>query len=228
MLSRICRRTIQKEIRCFSKGLEHMPGGVVNSEKFREIYTPTDSIDGYYEKVRKPRERIDPTKRAVNYLVLGTMRMFYVTFGRMAILRFIQYWSAAADVLAMATTEVELDKIPLGTTYVAKFRGSPVFVSHRGPADIEAARADDNAELRDPETDAERCPNPEWMIALAVCTHFGCVPIAGAGGWGGYFCPCHGSHYDKAGRIRKGPAPENLHIPEYKFLDANTLLIGNE
>jgi len=227
MLARIAKRTLKREIRCFSKGLDNMPCGVVNSDTFKEIYHPTNSIDGYYEKVRKPRERIDPTKRAVNYLVLGTMRMFYVTIGRMCILRFVQYWSAAADVLAMSTTEVDLKKVPPGTSYVAKFRGAPVFVTHRTPADIEAARADDNAGLRDPETDAERCPNPEWFIAMAVCTHFGCVPIAGAGGWGGYFCPCHGSHYDKAGRIRKGPAPLNLPIPEYKFLDAETVLIGD-
>jgi len=149
-----------------------------------------------------------------------------VAFGRAAIMRFVQYFSAAADVLAMSTTEVELAKIPVGSTYVAKWRGSPIFVTHRSPEAIKKSIEDDAADFRDPETDAERCPNPDWHIAMAVCTHFGCVPIAGQGAWGGYFCPCHGSHYDHAGRIRKGPAPLNLPIPPYKFLDANNVLIG--
>jgi len=223
VVSRTLGRRLLVQSQRFSGGV---PGGITNTEKFKEVYHNTDSIDGYYEKVRKPRERIDPTKRATQYLVVGATRAIVVMVGRLAILRFCQYWSAAADVLAMSTTEVELGKIPVGTTYVAKWRGSPVFVTHRNPEDIQAAIADDHAELRDPETDAERCPNPEWFVGMAVCTHFGCVPIAGQGGWGGYFCPCHGSHYDHAGRVRKGPAPLNLPIPPYKFLDAETLLIG--
>merc|ERR1719412_3282932 len=84
------------------------PGGVTNTEKFKELYHNTDSVDGYYDKVRKPRERIDPTKRAAQYLVVGTTRMFAVTFGRLCIIRFVQFWSAGLDLLAMASTEVEL------------------------------------------------------------------------------------------------------------------------
>jgi len=222
-----CRSELLSRCLCSSRHFSgSVAGGITNTPKFKEIYHNTDSIDGYYEKVRKPRERIDPTKRAVQYLVLGTTRMMAVTFGRMAILRFCQYWSAAADILAMSTTEVEIGKIPVGTTYVAKWRGSPVFVTHRSPEAIALSKADDGADLRDPETDAERCPDPEWLIAKAVCTHFGCVPIAGQGAFGGYFCPCHGSHYDHAGRIRRGPAPLNLPIPPFKFLDADTVLIG--
>lgn len=221
--SELLSRCLCSSSRSFSGSVA---GGVTNTEKFKEIYHNTDSIDGMYEKVRKPRERIDPTKRAVQYLVLGTTRMFAVTFGRMCIVRFCEYWSAGADIMAMANTEVELQKIPAGNTFIAKWRGSPVFVTHRDEEAIANGRSDDGVDFRDPETDAERCPNPEWMIAKAVCTHFGCVPIAGQGSYGGYFCPCHGSHYDTAGRIRKGPAPLNLPIPPYKFLDANTLLIG--
>ena len=80
--------------------------------------------------------------------------------------------------------------------------------------------------LRDPETHAARVQKEDWSITLGVCTHLGCVPIHMAGDWGGYFCPCHGSHYDASGRIMKGPAPENLEVPEYKFLDEDTILIG--
>lgn len=225
---KIYQRALGKRLLATStRQFSAVAGGVTNSEKFKELYHNTDSIDGYYEKTRKPRERIDPTKRATQYLVLASTRMMFVTFGRVCVMRFVQYWSAAADVLALSSTEVELAKIPVGTTYVAKWRGSPVFVTHRTSADINDSKADDGSpSLRDPETDAERCPNPEWFVGLAVCTHFGCVPIAGQGGWGGYFCPCHGSHYDKAGRVRKGPAPLNLPIPPYKFLDSETMIIG--
>jgi len=223
------QRTLNRSLRILPRvAVREFSGtSVVTTEKFREVYHNTDSIDGYYESTRKPRERIDPTKRATQYLILGGVRMMGVTLGRTIVCRFVQYWSAAADVLAMSTAEIDISKIPEGTTYVAKWRGNPVFISHRSPKDIEDARKDDNnPNLRDPELDADRSPNPKYHVALAICTHFGCVPIAGAGNWGGYFCPCHGSHYDKAGRVRHGPAPLNLNIPPYKFLDANTILIG--
>jgi len=226
MLKASQRHLLRQLPRC---GVREFSGkSIVSTDKFAEIYHNTDSIDNYYETQRKPEQRIDPTKRAAQYLVLGGMRMVGVTFGRMCVLRFVQYWSAGADVLALATTELDISSIRKGTTYVCKWRGSPVFITHRTAQDIEDARKDDNnPSLRDPETDAERCPSPEWHVAMAVCTHFGCVPIAGQGDWGGYFCPCHGSHYDKAGRARMGPAPLNLPIPPYKFLDANTILIGD-
>lgn len=199
---------------------------VTDTDMFRQVYHNTDTLDHYYEETRKPRQRIDPTKRATQYIVLGASRMIFVTFGRVAVMRAVQYLWAAADVLALSSAEVDLSKIPVGATYVAKWRGSPIFVTHRTLTDIEEARRDDHADLRDPATDAERCEDPQWHIAKAVCTHFGCVPVAGQGGWGGYFCPCHGSHYDKAGRVRKGPAPLNLPLPPYKFISSELLMIG--
>ena len=135
--------------------------------------------------------------------------------------------SASADVLALASLEVELDKVELGTTQTVKWRGKPVFIRHRTDKEIAREEAVNVSELRDPETDAVRVKDPKWLIALGVCTHLGCVPISNAGEYHGWFCPCHGSHYDTSGRIRKGPAPLNLEIPPYQFVeDGSKVLIG--
>jgi ubiquinol-cytochrome c reductase iron-sulfur subunit len=111
--------------------------------------------------------------------------------------------------------------------YLYVFVGKPVFIRRRTAAEIDTENAVPLASLRDPQTDAQRVQNPEWLVALGVCTHLGCVPTSNAGEWGGWFCPCHGSHYDTSGRIRKGPAPLNLEIPPYKFIEDGTkLLVG--
>jgi ubiquinol-cytochrome c reductase iron-sulfur subunit len=112
--------------------------------------------------------------------------------------------------------------------FIAKWRGKPVFLRRRTEKMIAAARKDDvlAPSMRDPAVDASRVQKPEWLIMIGVCTHLGCVPYADQGLWGGYFCPCHGSHYDHSGRIRQGPAPENMEIPPYSFLDDYTVKIG--
>ena len=107
-----------------------------------------------------------------------------------------------------------------------KWRGKPVFIRHRTPDEIASSEAVSLDELRDPETDASRVESSEWLVVMGICTHLGCVPIANAGDYGGWFCPCHGSHYDVSGRIRKGPAPLNLEIPPYKFTGDANLLVG--
>jgi ubiquinol-cytochrome c reductase iron-sulfur subunit len=132
----------------------------------------------------------------------------------------------SADVLAMAKIEVKLDEIPMGKNVVVKWRSKPLFIKHRTPEEIEKERTVDVSQLRDPQTDDIRVKNPEWLVVLGICTHLGCVPIANSGDFGGYFCPCHGSHYDASGRIRKGPAPLNLEVPPYEFADDNTLVVG--
>ena len=104
--------------------------------------------------------------------------------------------------------------------------GCVFLVRRRTDEDVEAARAVPLSTLRDPQPDEARVVDPEWLVLVGVCTHLGCVPLPGAGDYGGWFCPCHGSHYDTSGRIRKGPAPTNLEVPEYKFLDEKTLLVG--
>ncbi|CAI9780577.1 unnamed protein product [Fraxinus pennsylvanica] len=130
------------------------------------------------------------------------------------------------DVLAMASIEVDLSSIEPGSTVTVKWRGKPVFIRHRTEEDIKLANSVDLGSLRDPQEDSERVKNPEWLIVVGVCTHLGCIPLPNAGDFGGWFCPCHGSHYDISGRIRKGPAPYNLEVPTYTFMDENKLLVG--
>jgi ubiquinol-cytochrome c reductase iron-sulfur subunit len=134
--------------------------------------------------------------------------------------------SASADVLALAKIEVKLDAIPEGKSVTFKWRGKPLFIRHRTAEEIEREQSVDVTSLRHPQADSERVQKPEWLVLLGVCTHLGCVPIANQGDFGGYYCPCHGSHYDASGRIRKGPAPLNLDVPEYQFTDDSTLLVG--
>ena len=138
----------------------------------------------------------------------------------------ISTMSPSADVLAMATIEVDLSSIPEGKNVVFKWQGKPLFVRHRTAEEIESAQTADLSGLRDPQHDDTRVQRPEWMVLIGVCTHLGCVPIANAGDYGGYFCPCHGSHYDTSGRIRRGPAPLNLEVPRYKFETDTTLIVG--
>ena len=134
--------------------------------------------------------------------------------------------SASADVLAVAKVEVDLTAIPVGKNATIKWRGKPLFVRHRSQEEIDQVRAVAIDSLRDPEMDEDRVTNPNYLVLLGVCTHLGCVPIANAGDFGGYYCPCHGSHYDASGRIRKGPAPLNLEVPYYEFTSETTMVVG--
>ena len=132
----------------------------------------------------------------------------------------------AADVLALASAEFDTHNIAEGTTLTVKWRGKPVFIRHRTDAEIQGESTVDIGGLKDPQTDADRAPDPKWLVVLGVCTHLGCVPLNDKGDYDGWFCPCHGSHYDTSGRIRKGPAPLNMEIPKYEFVNANTIKIG--
>jgi ubiquinol-cytochrome c reductase iron-sulfur subunit len=143
----------------------------------------------------------------------------------------IDQMNPAADVLALASTEVDLSKIEMGQSITVKWRGTPVFVRRRSVEEIKTAGAVALDQMIDPQADADRTQKPEWLILLGVCTHLGCVPLGQKasdpkGEYGGWFCPCHGSHYDTSGRIRKGPAPLNLAVPPYKFLDDTKIKIG--
>jgi ubiquinol-cytochrome c reductase iron-sulfur subunit len=145
----------------------------------------------------------------------------------------VNQMSPSADVLALASTEVDISKIAPGQAIKTSWRKQPVFVRNLTPQEIAAAKAVPLGELRDPQTLGERTkPGKEnWLITLGVCTHLGCVPLGtgegeNRGDYGGYFCPCHGSHYDTAARIRKGPAPLNLHVPEYAFTSDTVVTIG--
>lgn len=168
----------------------------------------------------------DPSKRAFAYFVLTGGRFVYASLLRLLILKFVLSMSASKDVLALASLEVDLSSIEPGTTVTVKWRGKPVFIRRRTEDDVKLANNVDVASLRDPQEDSVRVKNPEWLIVIGVCTHLGCIPLPNAGDFGGWFCPCHGSHYDVSGRIRKGPAPFNLEVPTYTFLEENKLQIG--
>jgi ubiquinol-cytochrome c reductase iron-sulfur subunit len=137
----------------------------------------------------------------------------------------------SAEVLALASTEVDLGPIAEGQRITVTWRGNPVFIDHRTQAQIQQAEAVDVADLPDPQPDSARVEKPEWLIVIGVCTHLGCVPLGqktgqSRGEFGGWFCPCHGSHYDTSGRIRKGPAPLNLPVPPYSFTTDTQIIIG--
>ena len=179
----------------------------------------------------------------------GTRRDFlsYATAGAGAVTAGAAIWplvnqmNPSADVKALSSIRVDVSALEVGSQMTVLWQGKPVFIRRRTEAEIEAARAVDVADLIDgnarnandagdaPATDEHRAmdENGEWLVQMGVCTHLGCVPLGdGAGDFGGWFCPCHGSHYDTAGRIRKGPAPENLHIPVAEFVDDATIKLG--
>ena len=131
-----------------------------------------------------------------------------------------------ASVKALATTEVDISTVGLGKTITVLWRGKPVFIRRRTQEEISKAQNVNLKELKDPQKDEDRVKKSEWLIMTGVCTHLGCIPLGDKGDFGGWFCPCHGSHYDTSGRIRKGPAPTNLEIPKYEFVDNNTIKIG--
>ena len=150
---------------------------------------------------------------------------------------FINNLNPAADTLALASVEVNISAIQVGQAITVKWRGKPVFIRRRTPEEIKQAEAVKLSDLPDPATDDSRVIDTakkvrrEWLILVGVCTHLGCVPLGTRSGdargeYGGWFCPCHGSHYDTAGRIRKGPAPKNLVLPEYVFVSDTLVRIG--
>ncbi|KAH0569240.1 hsp70 nucleotide exchange factor fes1 [Trichoglossum hirsutum] len=173
----------------------------------------------------KSNRAVDSNK-VLSYFMVGTLGVLSAAGAKATIEDFLVNMSASADILAMAKVEVDLSTIPEGKNVIIKWRGKPVFIRHRTPDEIKEANAVNVQSLRDPEADSDRVKKPEWLIMLGVCTHLGCVPIGEAGDYGGWFCPCHGSHYDISGRVRRGPAPLNLEIPEYDFPADDQLVIG--
>jgi ubiquinol-cytochrome c reductase iron-sulfur subunit len=141
---------------------------------------------------------------------------------------FVDQMNPSADTLALASVEYDLSKIEAGQQMVILWRKQPLFIRSRTPEQIAAAIKDDNAPMKDPQRDEARHKpgKAQWLILLGSCTHLGCVPTVGGGEYGGWFCPCHGSVYDTSGRIRKGPAPLNLAVPDYAFLSDTKVKIG--
>ncbi|MBN9537813.1 MAG: ubiquinol-cytochrome c reductase iron-sulfur subunit [Reyranella sp.] len=176
----------------------------------------------------------DPTRR--DFLMVATGALAGVGAAATA-WPFINNLNPAADTLALSTIEVNVTPIQVGQAVTVKWRGKPVFIRHRTADEIKEAEAVPLSALPDPQTDNSRVTDtakkvrPEWLIMIGVCTHLGCVPLGNKPGdpkgeFGGWFCPCHGSSYDTSGRIRKGPAPKNLVVPEYLFTTDSLVRIG--
>lgn len=163
------------------------------------------------------------TRRDFLYLATGA---FAAVGAANIVWPLIDQMNPDASVKALASIEVDLSGIEIGQSMTIVWRGMPVFIRHRNATEIELARRVDVTTLPDPETDDARVTRPEWLIMVGICTHLGCVPLGQAGDFNGWFCPCHGSHYDSSGRIRRGPAPRNLLIPPYEFVSDHRIKIG--
>ena len=168
-------------------------------------------------------EKIQSKRR--DFLFTATYTIGAVGVGA-AIWPLIDQMNPDSSVKALATTEVDVSGVKLGKTITVLWRGKPIFIRRRTQEEIKEASAVDLKDLKDPQKDSDRAKNPEWLVMVGVCTHLGCVPLGNKGEYNGWFCPCHGSHYDISGRIRKGPAPNNLEIPKYEFVDNNIIKIG--
>tara|TARA_A100001011_G_scaffold55465_1_gene54274 strand:- start:680 stop:1264 length:585 start_codon:yes stop_codon:yes gene_type:complete len=174
--------------------------------------------------------KVSKKKTRRDFIVIASYSMGAVGAGA-AIWPIINQMNPAADTLAMASTEVNIGALEIGQALTVKWRGKPVFIRRRTEDEINDTRTVAIDTLRDPQSDEDRVQKDEWLVVMGVCTHLGCVPLGqkigdGKGDYGGWFCPCHGSHYDASGRIRKGPAPQNLEIPPYSFISDNVLKIG--
>lgn len=171
-----------------------------------------------------------PDSKRRDFLQLSTLSIGAV--GTAAFIwPFLKSMSPAEDTLALGTTEVDVSSIEEGQSVTVKWRGKPVFIRKRTKDEIDEAKTVNLEDLKDPEEDINRVKKDEWLVLVGVCTHLGCVPLGqkltdSKGEYNGWYCPCHGSHYDTSGRIRKGPAPENLAVPPYSFLNDTTIKIG--
>ncbi|CAI4227948.1 unnamed protein product [Auanema sp. JU1783] len=208
---------INKGINVSSRRLAHTDVTFPDMNKYRREVT----LD-----TEKPARETEAQRKslpvAIYYGAGGVMSLWA---GKEVVQTLVSYKAMAADQRALASIEINMSDIPEGQTKTFEWRGKPVFVKHRTTAEIAREKAVPVGELRHPEHDDARVQKDEWSVVIGVCTHLGCVPIANAGDYGGYYCPCHGSHYDGSGRIRKGPAPLNLHVPAYSFKD-DTIVIG--
>ncbi|MBL4618170.1 MAG: ubiquinol-cytochrome c reductase iron-sulfur subunit [Robiginitomaculum sp.] len=173
-------------------------------------------------------EHINSGRRDFIYIATGTVATIGSGFVAWPL---IDSLNPAADVIAKSKIEIDTSLIEVGQRITVNWGGKPVFISHRTAREISEAKADDNVKLIDPATDAQRVQVEEWLIVIGICTHLGCVPLGqrlpvNRGRWSGWYCPCHGSVYDTAGRVRVGPAPRNLDLPPYEFAGNGIVKIG--
>ena len=171
------------------------------------------------------REKKKETKERRDFLFTASYALGAVGVGA-SVWPLIDQMNPDASVKALSSTEVDISSVNSGQTITVLWRGKPVFIRRRTKEEINEAQNVQLEELKDPQKDQDRVKKSEWLVMVGVCTHLGCVPLGNKGEFNGWFCPCHGSHYDTSGRIRKGPAPTNLEIPKYEFVDSSTIKIG--
>ncbi len=196
----------------------------------RMVNVNSATLAGAEPSDSREREKTGGEGTRRDFLLLAATAVGAVGAG-LAAWPFISSMRPAADTLAEATLEVDLSPIETGQAITVVWRKKPVFIRHRTADEIQKAESQNVAELRDPQPDSERVKKPEWLVMIGICTHLGCIPLGQqpndpTGNYGGWFCPCHGSHYDESGRIRQGPAPRNLAIPQYEFIDDTTIRLG--
>ena len=165
----------------------------------------------------------DPSKRDFLYVATGA---FTAVGAAWAAWPLVDQMNPDRSVLALSSTEVDISNIAIGQSITVKWRGKPVFIRHRTAGEITKAENTRLSILPDPQEDSARVQKAEWLVMVGICTHLGCIPLGQRGDYDGWFCPCHGSHYDTSGRIRKGPAPSNLAIPPYTFTSSTKIKIG--
>ena len=165
----------------------------------------------------------EPTRRDFLYLATGA---FAAVGAANVVWPLIDQMNPDASVKALASIEIDLSAIDIGQSITVSWRGKPVFIRRRTQGEIAEARSVSFDTLPDPQGDETRVTKEEWLVMVGICTHLGCVPLGQSGDFNGWFCPCHGSHYDTSGRIRKGPAPKNLEIPPYEFVGDTRIKIG--
>lgn len=213
------------------QGLKATGGvGVPSQVRFAHTDISVPDFSAYRRKettepTTKSAESTDG-RQSFTYLIAGAGSVAGAYAAKSVVTQFVSSMAAAADVLALAKIEIKLSDIPEGKSVTFKWRGKPLFIRHRTSAEISTEKAVPLESLRDPQPDDVRAKKPEWLVVIGVCTHLGCVPVANAGDFGGYYCPCHGSHYDASGRIRKGPAPLNLEVPPHDFVSEDLLIVG--
>ena len=195
--------------------------------------TQVPSFQPYFRTLQQERpiasnsaNRIEKDPRLFTYVMVGAAGMLTSMAAKNSIINLLTVLAPTSRVIAAGKIEVDLSKIPEAKNMIVKWRGKPVFIRHRTDAEVQEAADVDWRTLRDPQPDTDRAQNPKWLIMVGICTHLGCVPVGEAGDYGGWYCPCHGSHYDISGRIRQGPAPTNLEIPPYQFIESLKVAIG--
>lgn len=193
-----------------------------NTKKTTTKKSPAKKV----ENNNKAESKVEDENRR-DFMVLAASATAGVG-GACAVAPLVGSMTPAADVLALSSTEVDVSDVAVGETKRVMWQGKPIFIKRRTVEEIAEAREDDGATMPDQQTDAERIKKgkEEWLVVVGVCTHLGCIPSGDSGDYEAWFCPCHGSHYDTSGRIRKGPAPKNLAVPPYEFLSDTKIKIG--